>query len=85
MLVLLGPQPVVFRQLAGIDRTFDRIEAHRDSIDATFDLTVGVEAMSLPARITLVLERRGDRWLVVQGHFSLAAAGQDEGESFPTS
>jgi hypothetical protein len=37
MLVLLGLQLVVFRQLAGIDRTFDRIEGHLGSIDATPD------------------------------------------------
>lgn len=36
-LVLLGLQPVVFRQLAGIDRTFDRIEAQLDSINAKLD------------------------------------------------
>jgi ketosteroid isomerase-like protein len=51
--------------------------------DATFELTAGAEALSLPARITFVLERRGDRWLMVQSHFSFAATDQAEGESFP--
>jgi hypothetical protein len=51
--------------------------------DATFELTAGGEALSLPARITFVLERRGDRWLIVQSHFSFAATDQAEGESFP--
>jgi ketosteroid isomerase-like protein len=51
--------------------------------DAAFNLKAGGEEMSLPARITFVLERRGDAWLVVQAHFSLPAGGQAEGESFP--
>lgn len=51
--------------------------------DATFELSAGGEEMSLPARITYVLERRAGQWLIVQAHFSLPAAGQEEGESFP--
>ena len=37
----------------------------------------------LQARFTVVLERRGDEWFIVQGHASLPAAGQEEGEAFP--
>lgn len=51
--------------------------------DATFELSAGGQAMSLPARITVVLEKRGDQWLMVQSHFSFPAAGQEEGEAFP--
>jgi ketosteroid isomerase-like protein len=51
--------------------------------DASFHLKAGGQEMTLPARITFVLERRGEQWLIVQGHFSLPAAGQSEGESFP--
>jgi uncharacterized protein (TIGR02246 family) len=40
--------------------------------------------ISLQARGTAVLEQRGDRWLIVQFHGSLPAAGQEEGEAFPT-
>jgi len=39
--------------------------------------------VQLKARFTAVLERRGDEWFVVQGHASLPAAGQEEGEAFP--
>lgn len=53
------------------------------AVDATFELSAGGEAMSLPARITFVLEQRNDQWLIVQSHFSLPAAGQAEGEAFP--
>jgi len=40
--------------------------------------------ISEPLRLTVVLEQRGDRWLVVQWHDSLPAAGQKEGEAFST-
>ena len=52
--------------------------------DATFNLKADGQEMTLPARITCVLEKRGEQWLIVQGHFSLPAAAQGEGESFPT-
>ena len=52
--------------------------------DAAFNLKAGGQAMTLPARITFVLEKRGAQWLIVQAHFSFPAAGQTEGESFPT-
>ncbi len=51
--------------------------------DAAFNLKAGGQEMTLPARMTFVLERRGDRWLIVQTHVSLPAAGQAEGVSFP--
>jgi len=51
--------------------------------DAAFEMTAGGQAMSLPARITAVFEKRGDKWLIVQSHFSLPAANQGEGEAFP--
>lgn len=38
--------------------------------------------LSLTGRFTAVLEQRGDRWLLVQTHFSLPAAEQAEGRSF---
>jgi ketosteroid isomerase-like protein len=38
--------------------------------------------VTLTGRFTAVLEQRGDRWLLVQTHFSLPAAEQAEGRSF---
>jgi hypothetical protein len=52
--------------------------------DATFSLTAGGQQVSFPARVTLVFEQRGGRRLISQAHFSFPAAGQEEGESFPT-
>jgi hypothetical protein len=34
-------------------------------------------------RLTAVLERREDRWRIVQAHYSAPLANQAEGESFP--
>ncbi len=52
--------------------------------DATFEAKVGGQKITLPGRLTAVLERRGDKWLIMQSHFSLPTAEQAEGESFPT-
>jgi uncharacterized protein (TIGR02246 family) len=52
--------------------------------DASFSLKADGQEMTLPARITFVLEKRGEQWLIVQGHFSFPAPGQGEGEAFPT-
>ena len=38
--------------------------------------------VTLTGRFTAVLEQRGDRWLLVQTHFSLPATEQAEGRSF---
>ncbi len=51
--------------------------------DATFHIKADGTQMKLPARVTLVLEKRNDRWLVVQGHFSFPAESQSPGQSFP--
>jgi hypothetical protein len=41
------------------------------------------ESIELLMRYTAVLVRMGERWLIAQTHFSLPAAGQEEGSSFP--
>lgn len=50
--------------------------------DATFQIRAGGEAMTLPVRITMVFENREGKWLIVQSHFSVPAATQEEGSSF---
>jgi len=45
---------------------------------------VSGQETSVPMRATFVLEQRGGKWLIAQSHTSLPAAGQKEGESFPT-
>ena len=52
------------------------------AVDGTFRFRADGQDMSLPARITFVLERREGRWLIVQSHFSTPASGQEEGQSF---
>jgi uncharacterized protein (TIGR02246 family) len=53
--------------------------------DAVLEVKAGGQKMTLPLRITFVLEKRIDEWLIVQAHFSVPAASQAEGASFPTS
>lgn len=43
----------------------------------------GGQSFQFPFRLTGVFEQRGDRWLLVQSHFSLPAPGQEEGDSVP--
>jgi len=52
------------------------------ALEGAFELSAGGESMSLPARTSLVFERRDGDWLVVHGHFSMPAANQEEGHSF---
>jgi len=53
--------------------------------DASFQLKAGGQEMILPARITFVLEKRGPEWLIMQAHFSIPAAHQEEAKSIPKS
>jgi ketosteroid isomerase-like protein len=52
--------------------------------DMAFQVQAGGQQMTLEGRLTGVLEKRRDEWLMVQGHYSLPASAQSEGESFPT-
>ena len=53
--------------------------------DATVRVEVEGRVLTEDLRITFVFERRDDRWLCVQSHDSLPAAGQEEGRSFAIS
>ena len=46
------------------------------AIDAIFKAKVEVENLKFQSRVTKVLEKRGDRWLIVQGHFSFPDQSQ---------
>jgi uncharacterized protein (TIGR02246 family) len=52
--------------------------------DVTMKVKAGGQEMKFPLRASLVLEKRGDEWLIVHVHMSSPAAGQAEGESWPT-
>ena len=41
--------------------------------DADFTVKVGEQERTIPARITFVLEKRGEQWLIVQAHYSFTA------------
>ena len=52
--------------------------------DAVIKAKVSGQEISFPVRLTTVLEQRSGKWLIVQSHASMPAAGQKEGESWPT-
>jgi ketosteroid isomerase-like protein len=53
--------------------------------DMAFKASIGGQEMTLPGRLTAVLEQRDGQWLIAQSHFSFPWAEQAEGESFPGS
>jgi class 3 adenylate cyclase len=52
--------------------------------DVVIRVVLGDRTVDVPHRLTLVLERRDGRWLVLQMHLSVANAAQAIGQSFPT-
>ena len=55
-----------------------------EAADAVIKAKVNSQEISFPVRLTTVLEQRSGKWLIVQLHASMPAAGQKEGESWPT-
>jgi ketosteroid isomerase-like protein len=51
--------------------------------DITVHVHVSGKDRTLSGRQTGVMENRDGNWLLVQGHFSLPAAEQPDGQSFP--
>ncbi|MGB9980488.1 nuclear transport factor 2 family protein [Methanobacterium sp.] len=49
----------------------------------TMYATVSGKEVLLSGRLSMVLERIGDKWLFTHLHFSLPAGEQEEGHSFP--
>ena len=48
-----------------------------------YDVVVGGEKVLLDGRFTATLEKRDGEWLFVQSHYSLPAADQAAGQSYP--
>jgi len=53
------------------------------AVDLILNLKASGQETSLQVRLTAVLEKRAERWLIVQEHGSLPAAGQERGMAFP--
>ena len=53
------------------------------AVNVTVSVRVAGRESTFAGRFTAVLEKRGGKWLFVQSHFSLPAAEQREGQSFP--
>lgn len=52
--------------------------------DVTFHVKASDREVSRQLRLTGVMEKRGDRWLILQSHDSVPDRDQAEGESFPS-
>ena len=52
--------------------------------DVTLYVKTSDRQITEQIRLTVVLEQRGDRWLIIQWHDSLPAAGQKDGQAFAT-
>lgn len=52
--------------------------------DFTIKVTSGGQEVTMPGRITAVLEKREGKWLIAQAHFSMPFGEQGAGESWPT-
>lgn len=76
-------------QTEAISMAFDQVSISAagpvawTAIDGAFKIRAGGQTFALPARLTVVLEERDGRWLIVQAHFSTPAAAQEEGDSIP--
>jgi class 3 adenylate cyclase len=52
--------------------------------DVLIRVAMGDRTLEIPHRLTLVLERRDGKWLIMQMHLSVANGAQAIGQSFPT-
>lgn len=52
--------------------------------DIALRLKAGEREVSSQIRLTSVLEKRGDEWLILQSHDSVPDRDQTEGEAFPS-
>ena len=44
--------------------------------DCIAEVTAGIRKVTVPCRLTAVLEQKGGKWLIMQTHFSLPTGGQ---------
>jgi hypothetical protein len=50
--------------------------------DVNLNIKTSDREMSEKIRLTVALEWRGNKWLIIQWHDSLPAAGQKDGQAF---
>lgn len=78
-----------FKQADEIDIGFENlnISSSEDvawaSMRMMMNAVVSGEEVILVGRLSLVAEKRDNKWFIVHLHFSLPAGGQEEGESYP--
>jgi uncharacterized protein (TIGR02246 family) len=52
--------------------------------DVVLNMQTDDREISEQLRLTVALEQRGDRWVIIQWHDSVPAAGQKQGQAFAT-
>ena len=52
--------------------------------DAVLSMKTSDREITEHIRLTVALQGRGDKWLIIQWHDSVPAAGQEEGQAFAT-
>jgi len=53
------------------------------AIEATVYARLGSREIHLPSRLTIIVKKSGDKWLIVHWQASLPASGQQTGEAWP--
>lgn len=51
--------------------------------DCTFLVTIAGQAHRYDGRMSGVLRKSGDRWLIAMNHFAIPPSGQEAGKSYP--
>ncbi|MGC9516657.1 MAG: nuclear transport factor 2 family protein [Methanomicrobiales archaeon] len=78
-----------FKQADEIDVGFENLSISSSghvawaSMRMMMNAMVSGEEVILVGRLSIVVEKRDDRWFIVHLHFSLPASGQEEGDSYP--
>lgn len=52
------------------------------AIDGAFKFRADGQDGTIPVRVSIVMEKRDGRWLIVHAHFSTRAGAQEEGQSY---
>ncbi len=78
-----------FSQADNINITFHKINISNSgnvawvSTKMAMICEIGVEGIKLSGRLSMVLEKRNNKWLITHMHFSLPALEQETGYSYP--
>ena len=74
-------------EAATVEMTWNQVSAAGTvawiASEGIFKAKIGGKKVDFPCRLSAVLQKQKDQWLLMQTHLSFIEAGQTEGESFP--